>query len=131
MILLTNFLLKLKKNYKLLFYSLTASLLIFYIHHEFISWSTASGNTSYLTISFLIKNILIILIILFCLLYIAFKNKISDDGYDVVREKNLKTKAEMLISDSENKTPAQDDAFDKVRKKDNLKTKGEKLLDKK
>ena len=37
----------------------------------------------------------------------------------------------MLISDSENKTPAQDDAFDKVRKKDNLKTKGEKLLDKK
>ena len=131
MILLTNFLLKLKKNYKLLFYSLVASLLIFYIHHEFISWSTATGNTSYLTISFLIKNILIILIILFCLLYIAFKNKISDDGYDVVREKNLKTKAEMLISDSENKTPAQDDAFDKVREKDNLKTKGEKLLDKK
>ena len=131
MILLTNFLLKLKKNYKLIFYSLIASLLIFYIHHEFISWSTATGNTSYLTISFLIKNILIILIILFCLLYIAFKNKISDDGYDVVREKNLKTKAEMLISDSENKTHAQDDAFDKVRKKDNLKTKGEKLLDKK
>ena len=131
MILLTNFLLKLKKNYKLLFYSLVASLLIFYIHHEFISWSTATGNTSYLTISFLIKNILIILIILFCLLYIAFKNKISDDGYDAVREKNLKTKAEMLISDSENKTPAQDDAFDKVRENDNLKTKGEKLLDKK
>lgn len=131
MILLTNFLLKLKKNYKLLFYSLVASLLIFYIHHEFISWSTATGNTSYLTISFLIKNILIILIILFCLLYIAFKNKISDHGYDAVREKNLKTKAEMLISDSENKTPAQDDAFDKVRENDNLKTKGEKLLDKK
>ena len=131
MILLTNFLLKLKKNYKLLFYSLIASLLIFYIHHEFISWSTATGNTSYLTISFLIKNILIILIILFCLLYIAFKNKISDHGYDAVREKNLKTKAEMLISDSENKTPAQDDAFDKVRENDNLKTKGEKLLDKK
>ena len=131
MILLTNFLLKLKKNYKLLFYSLIASLIIFYIHHEFVSWSSTTGNTKYITLSFLIKNTLIFLIILFCLLYIAFKKKMSDDGYNLVREKEIKTKAEMFTSNRKNNDAAQDDAFDKVRQKENLKTKGEKLLEKK
>ena len=120
MILLTNFLLKLKKNYKLLFYSLIASLIIFYIHHEFVSWSSTTGNTKYITFSFLIKNILIFLIILFCLLYIAFKKKISDDGYNLVREKEIKTKAEMLTSNKRNIDTANDDAFDKVRQKEKL-----------
>ena len=131
MILLTNFLLKLKKNYKLLFYSLIASLIIFYIHHEFVSWSSTTGNTKYITFSFLIKNILIFLIILFCLLYIMFKKKMSDDGYNIVRGKEIKTKAEMLISNKKNIDTANDDAFDKVRQKEKLKTKGEKLLENK
>ena len=131
MILLTNFLLKLKKNYKLLFYSLIASLIIFYIHHEFVSWSSTTGNTKYITLSFLIKNTLIFLIILFCLLYIAFKRKMSDDGYNLVREKEIKTKAEMFTSNRKNNDMAHDDAFDKVRQKESLKTKGEKLLEKK
>ena len=131
MILLTNFLLKLKKNYKLLFYSLIASLIIFYIHHEFVSWSSTTGNTKYITFSFLIKNILIFLIILFCFLYITFKKKMSDDGYNLVREKEIKTKAEMLTSNKKNIDTANDDAFDKVREKEKLKTKGEKLLERK
>ena len=55
----------------------------------------------------------------------------SDDGYNLVREKEIKTKAEMFTSNRKNNDAAQDDAFDKVRQKENLKTKGEKLLEKK
>ena len=55
----------------------------------------------------------------------------SDDGYNLVREKEIKTKAEMFTSNRKNNDAAQDDAFDKVRQKESLKTKGEKLLEKK
>ena len=65
------------------------------------------------------------------MLYITFKKKISDDGYNLVREKEIKTKAEMFTSNKKNIDTANDDAFDKVRQKEKLKTKGEKLLEKK
>ena len=55
----------------------------------------------------------------------------SDDGYNIVRDKEIKTKAEMLTSNIKNIDTANDDAFDKVREKEKLKTKGEKLLEKK
>lgn len=92
-------------------------ILIIYFHGEFLSWVNLSGDKSLLTYSYIIKNILIAMAILFFFL----------------KTKKLKTNSEL----SKNKIPNEhsiytkekkDDYFDKFRKKKELRSETDILL---
>ncbi len=92
-------------------------ILVIYFHGEYLRWAEISGNTTHLSISYIIKNLIILisLIILFFYLkktkkkaYTKVKGeekiytKGSDDEYfDRFRGKKLRTKAEQLLEKSE------------------------------
>ena len=90
--------------------------LVIYFHGEYLRWAELSGNTTYLSISYIIKN-LIILISLIILFFYLKKTK---------KKAYAKVKGEEKIY-SKN---ANEDYFDKFRNTDKLKTKAERILEK-
>ena len=106
-------------------------LLIFYIHFEFINWSEISGNNQYLTFSYILKNILILLSLV--LLFFSIKrSKLKNDGFDKFRNKDLKREIDKKLSpNNNNKSEIDDKYFDKFRNKKRLRTTQEIKLSKK
>jgi len=91
-------------------------LTIMYFHGEYLKWVELSGNTSFLTFSYFIKNI-IILILLFILFFYLKKPKRKTSPI-VKGEEKIYTKY------------SGDAYFDKFRNKEKLRTKGEQILKK-
>ena len=90
--------------------------LVIYFHGEYLRWSELSGNTTYLSISYIIKNLIILisLIILF-----TYLKKTKKKVYPKVKGE------EKIYSKNAN-----EDYFDKFRNKEKLRTKTEQILEK-
>ena len=92
-------------------------LLIIYIHSEFLSWVNLSGDKSFLTYSYVIKNILIALAVLFFFLKTKRINANSNSSKNKIpNEDNIYTKEK------------KEDYFDKFREKKELRSKTDILL---
>lgn len=92
-------------------------LLIIYVHSEFLSWVNLSGDKSFLTYSYLLKNILIAIAVFFFFL----------------KTKRLKTNTELSKNKITNEDKIytkekQEDYFDKFREKKELRSKTDILL---
>ena len=106
-------------------------ILLIYFHSEYINWSEISGNSQYLTFSYILKNILILssLILLF---FSIKRSKLKNDGFDKFRNKDLKRDYDKkLSSNNDNKSEINDEHFDKFRNKKRLRTTQEIKLNKK
>ena len=106
--------------------------LTIYIHSEYISWSEISTNNKYLTFSYILKNILIVLSLVL-LFYSIKRSKLKNDGFDKFRNKELKRESDKKLKSKENTAKSEiDDAyFDKFRNKKKLRTTQEIKLSKK
>ena len=91
-------------------------LITIYIHSEYLSWSEISGNSKFITSSYIIKNLIILISLIFLYLYLR---KPSKKIYPKVKgEEKIYTKN------------SNEDYFDKFRNKEKLKTKAEQILEK-
>ena len=91
-------------------------LITIYLHSEYLSWSEISGNSKFITSSYIIKNLIILVSLISLYLYLR---KPSKKIYPKVKgEEKIYTK-----NSNEN-------YFDKFRNKEKLKTKTEQILDK-
>ena len=107
-------------------------LLTLYIHSEYINWSEISGNNKYITLSFILKNILIVLSLIFLLVSIR-RSKFKNDGFDQFRNRELKRHSDKKMEPKSNlpKKEIDDAYFDKFRNKKKLRTTQEIKLGKK
>ena len=108
----------LRKFYRLVKPSLTgliilflAIVLILYAHSEYISWVEISGRKIFLGYSYLLKNILIIILIIAFYIYAK-------------RQKKISPKVEKITPEEEKY-----DGYDSLRKKEKLKTEYERILE--
>ena len=91
-------------------------LIIIYLHSEYLSWSEISGNSKFITSSYIIKNLIILVSLISLYLYLR---KPSKKIYPKVKgEEKIYTKN------------TNEDYFDKFRNKEKLKTKSEQILEK-
>ena len=91
-------------------------LIIIYLHSEYLSWSKISGNSKFITSSYIIKNLIILVSLISLYLYLR---KPSKKIYPKVKgEEKIYTKN------------TNEDYFDKFRNKEKLKTKAEQILEK-
>lgn len=91
-------------------------LIIIYLHSEYLSWSEISGNSKFITSSYVIKNLIILVSLISLYLYLR---KPSKKIYPKVKgEEKIYTKN------------TNEDYFDKFRNKEKLKTKAEQILEK-
>jgi len=100
----------LKPKIKSLSILLIFILVIIYLHNEFLEWSEITENKSFVGYSFIIKNLLLFLAILFYFL--------------ILRVQSLKNVANIKT------TIDKGDGFDKFRNKKKLKTKAQQILEK-
>ena len=90
--------------------------LVIYFHGEYLRWAELSGNTTYLSISYIIKNLIILVSLIILIIYLK---KTKKKVYAKVKgEEKIYTKK------------ADEDYFDKFRNKEKLKTKTEQILEK-
>ena len=91
-------------------------LITIYLHSEYLSWSEISGNSKFITSSYIIKNLIILVTLISLYLYLR---KPSKKIYPKVKgEEKIYTKN------------TNEDYFDKFRNKEKLKTKAEQILEK-
>ena len=91
-------------------------LITIYLHSEYLSWSEISGNSKFITSSYVIKNLIILVSLISLYLYLR---KPSKKIYPKVKgEEKIYTKN------------TNEDYFDKFRNKEKLKTKAEQILEK-
>ena len=91
-------------------------LLVIYFHSEYLRWAELSGNTTYLSSSYIIKNLIILISLIILFIYLK---KTKKKTYAKVKgEEKIYTKS------------ANEDYFDKFRDKEKLRTKGEQILKK-
>tara|TARA_Y100000031_G_scaffold28606_1_gene31730 strand:- start:50 stop:451 length:402 start_codon:yes stop_codon:yes gene_type:complete len=90
---------------------LLAIIFILYAHSEYISWIEISGRKIFLGYSYLLKNILIIILIIAFYIYARGQQKKSP-------------KVEKTVQEEEKY-----DGFDSLRKKEKLKTEYERILE--
>ena len=91
-------------------------LIIIYLHSEYLSWSEISGNSKFITSSYIIKNLIILVSLISLYLYLRKPSKKiypKVKGEDKIYTKNTN-----------------EDYFDKFRNKEKLKTKAEQILEK-
>ena len=91
-------------------------LLCLYFHSEFLSWSEISGNTKFLSTSYIIKNLIILISLVVLFLYLKTPGK----------KVYAKVKGEEKIYTKNNN----EDYFDKFRNTDKLRSKQERILKK-
>lgn len=101
-----KFLLFLKPNLKVVVRNIIICVIfiffIIYIHTEFNKWSQISGNISYVTIAFIIKNALIFLSLIFLLLSFRRLKPKNPDGFDKFRNmKKVRTTQEIKLEQNE------------------------------
>ena len=108
----------LRKFYRLVKPSLVSFVILFlaivfilYVHSEYISWVEISGRKIFLGYSYLLKNILIIILIIAFYIYARGQQKKSP-------------KVEKIVQEEEKY-----DGFDSLRKKEKLKTEYEQILE--
>lgn len=117
----------LKNLLKIIFFSIIGIFLIIYLHSEFIDWAKISNKNQFVSYSFIIKNILILIIILFVLINLKAP-KVKDDGFDKFRNKeSLKSKESI---DLKNYTPipsnrTEEEVIEYFRNKKKLRSKAE------
>lgn len=87
-----------------------------YFHNEFLSWSEFSGNSKFLTQSYILKNLIILVSLIGLYFYLKKPKKITSDK--ISGEEKIYTKNN------------NEDYFDKFRKKKKLRTKGQQILEK-
>ena len=86
------------------------------LHSEYLSWSEISGNSKFITSSYIVKNLIILISLISLYLYLR---KPSKKIYPKVKgEEKIYTKN------------SNEDYFDKFRNKEKLKTKAEQILEK-
>ena len=91
-------------------------LITIYLHSEYLSWSEISGNSKFITSSYIFKNLIILASLISFYLYLR---KPSKKIYPKVKgEEKIYTKN------------TNEDYFDKFRNKEKLKTKAEQILEK-
>ena len=91
-------------------------LITIYLHSEYLSWSEISGNSKFITSSYIIKNLIILVSLISLYLYLR---KPSKKIYPKVKgEEKIYTKN------------TNEDYFDKFRNKEKLKTEAEQILEK-
>ena len=107
-----------KRFIKGILITLAVVLLTIYFHNEYLSWSEISGNSDFISQSYVIKNLIILFSIISLYLYLK-KSKIKKKVYPKIpgEEKIYNRKSD-------------EDYFDKFRNTKKLKTKAEKILDK-
>lgn len=91
-------------------------LLCLYFHSEFLSWSEISGNTKFLSTSYIIKNLIILISLVVLFFYLKTPGK----------KVYAKVKGEEKIYTKNNN----EDYFDKFRNTDKLRSKQERILEK-
>ena len=91
-------------------------LLCLYFHSEFLSWSEISGNTKFLSTSYIIKNLIILISLVVLFFYLKTPGK----------KIYAKVKGEEKIYTKNNN----EDYFDKFRNTDKLRSKQERILEK-
>ena len=91
-------------------------LITIYLNSEYLSWSEISGNSKFITSSYIVKNLIILISLISLYLYLR---KPSKKIYPKVKgEEKIYTKN------------SNEDYFDKFRNKEKLKTKAEQILEK-
>ncbi len=91
-------------------------LITIYLHSEYLSWSEISGNSKFITSSYIVKNLIILISLISLYLYLR---KPSKKIYPKVKgEEKIYTKN------------SNEDYFDKFRNKEKLKTKAQQILEK-
>ena len=91
-------------------------LITIYLQNEYLSWSEISGNSKFITSSYIVKNLIILVSLISLYLYLR---KPSKKIYPKVKgEEKIYTKN------------TNEDYFDKFRNKEKLKTKAEQILEK-
>jgi len=89
---------------------------VIYFHGEYLRWADLSGNMTYLSISYIIKNLIILVSLIILFIYLK---KTKKKAYAKVKgEEKIYTKN------------ANEDYFDKFRDKEKLRTKAEQILEK-
>ena len=91
-------------------------LLTVYFHSEYLGWAKISGKIGFISTSYILKNIIILVSLIFLYFYIRKPTK----------KIYPKVEGEEKIYTKNNN----EDYFDKFRNKDKLKTKAEQILDK-
>ena len=91
-------------------------LLCLYFHSEFLSWSEISGNTKFLSTSYIIKNLIILVSLVVLFFYLKTPGK----------KVYAKVKGEEKIYTKNNN----EDYFDKFRNTDKLRSKQKRILEK-
>ena len=91
-------------------------LLTMYFHSEYLGWAEISGKIGFVSTSYILKNIIILVSLIFLYFYIRKPTKKvypKVEGEEKIYTKNTN-----------------EDYFDKFRNKDKLKTKSEQILEK-
>ena len=96
--------------------TLVVILITIYFHKEYLAWTEISGSSNYLTISYIVKNLIIVVSIIYLFFYL--KKPVKKDYKKVPGEEKIYTKK------------SGEDYFDKFRNTKKLKTKAEKILEK-
>jgi hypothetical protein len=93
-------------------------LLVIYSHNQYLNWAILSNNKNFLAHSYIIKNLLIFVSLLFLFFYLKRKKNLSPlkkiKGEEKIYSENFK-----------------EDYFDKFREKKDLRSKADILLNKK
>ena len=91
-------------------------LLTIYFHSEYLGWAEISGNISFISISYILKNIIILVSLIFLYFYI--------------RKPKKRTTSRVKGEDKIYTSYTGDAYFDKFRNKEKLKSKAEQILEK-
>ena len=105
-----------KRFIKGILITLLIILLCIYFQNEFLSWSEISGNTKFLSTSYIIKNLIILISLVVLFFYLKTPGK----------KVYAKVKGEEKIYTKNNN----EDYFDKFRNTDKLRSKQERILEK-
>jgi len=105
-----------KRFIKGILITLVIILLCIYFQSEFLSWSEISGNTKFISSSYILKNLIILVSLIVLFFYLKTPGK----------KVYAKVKGEEKIYTKNKK----EDYFDKFRNKDKLKSKAQQILEK-
>jgi len=138
MILVTKFFFWLRTRYKGLFFLFITLAIIFYAHNEYVNWANVTGNVGFLGYSYILKNILLVLVVLIYFIITIKQSIASRDGFDSLRKKEkLTSSAERILDkDKAERTStegerADESVFDSLKNKEKLTSKAERILQKK
>ena len=93
MILVTKFFFWLRTRYKGLFFLFITLAIIFYAHNEYVSWANVTGSVGFLGYSYILKNVLLVLVVLIYFIITIKRSIASRDGFDSLRKKEKLTPA--------------------------------------